>query len=101
MWSMLDDVTYMSYSFTLDIIYNLCIYTKDFSARKVKPAVFMSGDSKGQFVWQVKDLSIVLSGGNWEIKQAEEMQNGKWHQFWHWITSNSQAFPTYIEKILR
>lgn len=74
---MLDDVTYMSYSFTLDVIYNLCIYTKDFSARKVKLEVFMSGDSRWQFVWQVKNLNIVLSGGNWKMKQAEEIQNGE------------------------
>lgn len=74
---MLDDVIYMSYSFTLDVIYNLCIYTKDFSARKVKLAVFMSGDSKWQFVWQVRNLNIVLSGGNWKMKQAEEIQNGE------------------------
>jgi len=78
MGGVLVDVTYLSYSFTLDVIYNLYFYTKNLSSGKVKQVGFMSGNSKWQFGWWVKNLNIVLSQGKWEMKQAEEMQNGEW-----------------------
>lgn len=92
MWSGLDDVTYLSYSFTVGVIYNLCIYTKDLSARKVKLVGFMSGNVKWRFDWWVKNFNIFLSDGKWN-KQKKCRMTGEWHQFWHWIISNSQAFP--------
>lgn len=44
-----DDITYLSYSFTFYVMYNLCINTKHFSTRKWEVEGFMSENSKWQF----------------------------------------------------
>lgn len=87
----------MSYSFTLDVIYNLCVYTKDF-ARKVKRGGFMSGNSKRQFGWQVKNLNTVLSGGKWEMKQGRECRMVNYTNFAIELFQILKLFPKVKER---
>lgn len=73
-----DDITYLSYSFTFYVMYNLCINTKQFSTRKWEVEGFMSENSKWQFGQPIKTIdNIFCMRGKWEMKQAEEMQNGE------------------------